>query len=141
MHHVSHPRLAACTLLLACLAAAPGGPAASAEPALRLQGLFCNAEEQVDRTLGHIGLGVEPHLAVELENRDAVVCTYVDRVHYLLRHPVVLGGTAGFVPAVKYEATLVGVAVGDAVRPVSPPVRIFFVTPEPIASGVVERRT
>ena len=31
--------------------------------------------------------------------------------------------------------------VGGAVRPVSPPVRVFFATPEPIAAATVERRT
>jgi hypothetical protein len=114
------------------LAVASGGPAAGQE--LRLQGLFCNTKAQLDRALARMGSGLDPHLAAEIENRDAVSCTYVDRLHYLVRHPVRVG-------AVKYEASLTGVVVGGEVRPVSPPARIFFATPEPIAAAAVERRT
>jgi hypothetical protein len=121
------PRLLVAALALACAA-----PAAGQE--LRLQGLFCNAEDQLDRALARMSHGLDPRLAAELENREAVVCTWVDRLHYLVRHPVKVG-------AVKYEASLTGVVVGGAVRPVSPPVRMFFATPEPIAAAAVERRT
>ena len=51
-----------------------------------------------------------------------------------VRHPVRVG-------TAKYEASLAGVVVGGAARPVSPPVRVFFATPEPIAAAAIERRT
>jgi hypothetical protein len=126
-------------LLAACLLLAPAAVAVAGED-LRLQGLFCNAEDQIDRTLARMGHGLDPHRAVDLENREAVVCTYVDRLHYLVRNPVSLGADRSFVPTLKYEASLVGVAVGGAVRPVSPPVRVFFVTPGPIPAALVEQR-
>ena len=126
------PRL---RVLLAALgiAAASGGASAAAQE-LRLQGLFCNAEDQLDRALARMGRGLDPHLAAEIENRDSVACTYVDRLHYLVRHPVRVG-------TAKDEASLTGVVVGGAARPVSPPVRVFFATPEPIAAAAIERRT
>jgi hypothetical protein len=120
--------------LLAAVGLAASAAAPSAAQELRLQGLFCNEEEQLDRALARMGDGLDPQLAAELENRDAVACTWVDRLHYRVRHPVRIG-------AVKYEASLTGVVVGEAVRPVSPPIRMFFATPEPIAAAVVERRT
>jgi hypothetical protein len=120
--------------MLAALGIALAAAAPAAEPELRLQGLFCNAEDQLDRAIVRMGRGLDPHLAAELENRDAVACTWVDRLHYLVRHPVRVGGAT-------YEASLTGVVVGGAVRPVSPPVRVFFATPEPIAAATVERRT
>jgi hypothetical protein len=120
--------------LLAALAIAAAGGAPAAGQELRLQGLFCNAEDQLDRAVARIGRGLDPRLAAELENRGAVSCTWVDRLHYVVRHPVRIG-------AVRYEASLTGVVVGSAVRPVSPPVQVFFATPEPIAAAAVERRT
>ena len=131
------PRLAlSAAALLVCAATTT----AAAEPELRLQGLFCNAEDQLDRVLGLMGRGLDPQRATAAENRDAVVCTYVDRLRFVLRDPVRLGEDRRFVPTVKYEATLTGVVVGDALRPVSPPVRLFFVTPQPIAATLVEQR-
>ena len=121
-------------LMLSALGIALAAAAPAAEPELRLQGLFCNGEDQLDRALARIGRGLDPRLAAELENRDGVACTWVDRLHYLVRHPVRVG-------SVQYEASLTGVVVGGAVRPVSPPVRVFFATPEPIAAATVERRT
>jgi hypothetical protein len=126
------PRLRVLLSALGVAVACGAAPAAGQE--LRLQGLFCNAEDQLDRALARIGGGLDPRLAAELENRDAVACTWVDRLHYLVRHPVRVG-------AVRYEATLTGVVVGGAVRPVSPPVRVFFATHEPVAAAAVERRT
>ena len=78
---------------------------AAAEPELRLQGLFCNAEDQLDRVLALMGRGLDPQRATAAENRDAVVCTYVDRLRFVLRDPVRLGEDRRFVPTVKYEAT------------------------------------
>jgi hypothetical protein len=131
------PRLAlSAAALLVCAATTT----AAAEPELRLQGLFCNAEDQLDRVLGLMGRGLDPQRATAAENRDAVVCTYVDRLRFVLRDPVRLAEDHHFVPTVKYEATLIGVVVGDALRPVSPPVRLFFVTPQPIAATLVEQR-
>ena len=79
------------SLLVAVAFAIAAAPAAAQE--LRLQGLFCNAEDQLDRALERIGHGLAPALAAESENRTSMSCTYVDRLHYLLRHPVRLGAS------------------------------------------------
>ena len=127
--------------LAACLTLALQGPAAAGDLPLRLQGLFCNSEEQIDRTLAHIGLGLSPRAAVEVTNEAAVVCTYVDLLHYEVDDPVDIGRTASAAPMVKYRAMLTGVLVGDNLRPVSPPVEIYFVTPERVVGAEIERRT
>jgi hypothetical protein len=122
--------------LAAGLAAA--APAAAGE-AHRLQGLFCNTEGQLDRALAAVAGGLTPARAAELTNRGAVVCTHVDRLHYLIEQPVALGD--GAVAPVRYRGALTGVLVGGALRPISPPVELFFVTPARVAGAVVERRT
>jgi hypothetical protein len=68
-------------------AALAGGGSALADEALRLQGLFCNSEAQIDQALADIAAGLSPRRAADLANRDAVVCTYVDRIEYLIAPP------------------------------------------------------
>ena len=72
-------------------AALAAGGSALADEAQRLQGLFCNTEAQIDQALADIAAGVSPRRAADLANRDAVVCTYVDRIEYLIARPVALG--------------------------------------------------
>lgn len=122
-------------LAAACLALA--ATTAPADEGSRLQGLFCNTEPQIDRALADIAAGVSPARAADLANRDSVVCTHVDRLHYVIAAPVALGDG----PMVKYRGSLTGVVVGEALRPVSPPAELFFITPERLAGVAIERRT
>lgn len=120
-------------------AALAAGGSALANEAQRLKGLFCNTEAQIDQARADIAAGLPPRLAADRANRDAVVCTYVDRIEYLIARPVALGHLAP--PLVKYRGALVGVLVGDALRPVSPEVELFFLTPKQVAGAATERRT
>lgn len=108
----------------------PGGrlPAMSATHAL--QGLFCNAAEQVEETVMHMGRGFSPTAAVEIVNREAVVCTFVDLIRYVVERPALIKAIPGSFPLFEYEGTLVAVIVGSAVRPVTPPAPVFFAIPE-----------
>jgi hypothetical protein len=118
-------------------ALAAGGSAVAGE-AQRLQGLFCNTEAQIDQALADIAAGVPPPRAADRANRDAVVCTYVDRIAYLIARPAALGDPA--LPLVKYRGALVGVMVGGALRPVTPEVELYFLTPHKVAGAASERR-
>lgn len=117
----------------------PASPEISAEPGLQLaattsthalQGLFCNAAEQIDEAVTHMRKGVLPGAAVELVNREAVVCTFVDLLRYIVDRPALIKEFPGSFRLFKYEGMLVAVVVGGTVRPVTPPVRIFFAIPE-----------
>lgn len=135
--------LATCVHALAAEALSPPAPveiASQADFGLALQGLFCNAAEQIDETVMHMRNGLSPRAAVEIVNRDAVVCTFVDLLHYVVDRPVVIKEIRGSFPLFKYEATLVAVVVGGAVRPVTPPVRIFFALPEKLGNAPLEGR-
>lgn len=120
-------------------AALAAGGSALADEVQRLQGLFCNTEAQIDQALADIAAGVSPRGAAELANRETVVCTYVDRIEYLIARPVAHGDTA--LPLVKYRGALVGVMVGDALRPVNPEVELHFLTPRQVVGAAIERRT
>ena len=120
------------------MALAAATPLAAAGPH-RLQGLFCNTEAQIDQALADIAAGVSPRRAADLANRGAVVCTYVDRIEYRIARPVALGDAA--LPLVKYRGALVGVLVGDALRPVTPEAELYFLTPRQVAGAAIERRT
>jgi hypothetical protein len=122
--------------LAASLVCGAAAPALAGDAALHLQGLFCNAHAQVETALAHIAQGWSPAAAAERVNRDAVVCTYVDRLRFVVADPVIVGA----VPQV-YRGALVAVVVGARSRPVSPPVEIFFVTPQRVRSAALERRT
>ena len=147
-----------CSAAAACLATcvhafAAEGPSHPASPELRpepgvrpfartsdhaLQGLFCNSAEQIDETVTHMRKGLSPRAAVELVNREAVVCTFVDLLRYVVDRPVVIRQIPGSFPLFKYEGTLIAVVVGGAVRPVTPPVHIFFAIPERLADAPLE---
>ena len=106
---------------------------------LALQGLFCNSVEQIDEAVIHMRKGLSPRAAVELVNREAVACTFVDLLRYVVDRPVVIDEIPGSFPLFKYEGTLVAVIVGGAVRPVTPPVHIFFAMPQKLANAPTER--
>jgi hypothetical protein len=118
------------------LSAAPGS---AEETRHMLQGLFCNTERHLVQTLADPRWGTAPELAVETANIEAVVCTYVDRLHYVVLEPAIIGRANGYGP-VMYEATLVGVVVGGQLRDVTPPLRVFFTTPQPLADAAARTR-
>ena len=117
-------------------------PVALADDArLRLQGLFCNTEDQLDGALANFDRVRSFTAAAEIANVDEVVCTYVDALHYLIDAPVEIAGDRGGLLLPRYRGRLVGVFAGDRLRPVSPPVEVHFVTPGRLAGAVVERRS
>ena len=125
--------------LAACLALTLHCPALAQDRPLGLQGLFCNTEEQIDGALGLMSQGQTPQAAAALANKSAVVCTYVDALRYVVEHPVEIWQNKSSVAAAKYKAALTGVIVGGRLRPIAPPVEIFFAVPERIAEAAVER--
>lgn len=125
---------------IAVLAFAPEGKVLAKTPTHALQGLFCNAAEQIDDALTHMRGGLSPRAAVELINRDEIVCTFVDLLRYVVDRPVVIQEIQGAFPLYKYEGTLVAVTVGGVVRPVTPPVHIFFAIPERLGDAPLEGR-
>ena len=125
---------------IAALTFAHGGKVLAEGPTHALQGLFCNAAEQIDDALSHMRGGLSPQAAVRLINGDEVVCTFVDSLRYVIDRPVIIQEIRGTFPLFKYEGTLVSVIVGDVVRPVTPPVPIFFAIPERLDDAPLERR-
>lgn len=125
---------------IAILTFAHGGKALAKNPTHALQGLFCNAAEQIDDALTHMRGGLSPRAAVGLVNRDEVVCTFVDVLRYVVDRPVVIQEIRGAFPLFKYEGTLVAVIVGGVVRPVTPPVHIFFAIPDRLGDAPLEGR-
>jgi hypothetical protein len=105
---------------------------------LALQGLFCNSAELIDQAVLQMRQGLSPRAAVELVNRDAVVCTFVDLLRYVVERPVVIHEIPGSVPLFAYEGMLVAVVVGRAIRPVTPPVHIYFAMPERLDDAPLE---
>ena len=117
-----------------------GDQALAKPPTRALQGLFCNAAEHIDDALTHMRGGLSPGAAVALVNRDEIVCTFVDLLHYVVDRPVVIQEIRGSFPLFKYEGKLVAVIVGGVVRPVTPPVPIFFAIPERLRDAPLEGR-
>jgi len=108
---------------------------AQAEATYVTRGLFCNTEAQLDKVLAHLRAGVSPVLAVELGNERSVECVFADLVRYVVTRPVIIGEVFLQRPLLKYKATLVGVVVGGNLRPVEPPVQMFFVLREQLAEA------
>lgn len=125
---------------IAVLAFGHEGKVLAKTPTRALQGLFCNAAEQIDDALAHMRGGLSPRAAVGLINRDEVVCTFADLLRYVVDQPVVIQEIRGPFPMFKYEGTLVAVMVGGVVRPVTPPVHIFFAIPERLDDAPLEGR-
>lgn len=125
---------------IAVLASAYGGKVLAKAPTRALQGLFCNAAEQIDDALSHMRGGLSPQAAVRLINSDEVACTFVDSLRYVVDRPVIFQEVRGAFQLFKYEGTLVAVIVGSVVRPVTPPVHIFFAIPERLDDAPLEER-
>lgn len=117
----------------------PGGQATAPTSSHALQGLFCNASEQIDQAIGHMREGLSPRSAVAFVNREAVVCTFVDLLRYVVDHPALIKEMPGSFRLFLYEGTLVAVIVGSAVRHVTPPVRVYFAIPEKLAVPLAGR--
>ena len=123
-------------LFFAALVAVAFGPIAQANQGHVLHGLFCNTEAQIDETVAHLSLNLAPQAVVELMNEERVACVLADRIQYMVVHPVIIGGKNRSSSLLRYHATLIGVLVGDNVRPVEPPVQIYFVTTERLPGAV-----
>ncbi len=123
--------------LVACLGTLGSGLTAGEGPAT-LQGVFCNAEAQIDATIGAMRAGAPPQVAVEAANREAIVCSYIDRLGFVVEGVVALAD-GGSGPLTKHRGLLIGVVAGDRLRPVAPPVEVFFVTPDRVVATAVER--
>jgi hypothetical protein len=95
-----------------------------------LRGLFCNTEAQIEESLKFMATGLSPRLAAEMVNRENVACVLADEVRYMVVQPVKLRKSIDGFGLIKYQASLVGVLVGDNVRPIEPPVNIYFLTPQ-----------
>src|SRR6185295_14741053 len=106
----------------------------------RLQGLFCNTEGQIDETLAHMHGALSPRTAVDLPNDDAVACTFVDLLHHVIDRPTLIGQIPGSAQLFKYQGTLIGVVVCGTLRPVTPPVHLFFVVRERLSGTRAEGR-
>jgi len=116
-------------------------PALADDRPLMLQGLFCNTERQLEGALASFARLGSFAAAAEVANVDEIACTYVDALHYLVEAPVEVAGRPGAAVLPRYRARLVAVIAGDRLRPVSPPVELYFITPEPLAGAPVERRS
>lgn len=125
---------------IAALFSAHEGKVLAEAPTRALQGLFCNAAEHIDDALSHMRGGLSPQAAVRLINSDEVVCTFVDSLRYVIDRPVIIQEIRGTFPLFKYEGTLVAVIVGGVVRPVTPPIPIFFAMPERLVDAPQEGR-
>lgn len=115
-------------LFLAALIAGLSGASAQANQGHVLHGLFCNTESQIDESLAHMSLNLAPQAVVELMNEEKVACVLADKVQYMIIRPFIIGEINRGISLIKYRATLIGVLVGENIRPVEPPVQIFFIT-------------
>ena len=59
-------------------------------------------------------------------------------LRYVVDRPVIIQEIRGSFPLFKYEGTLVAAIVGGAIRPVTPPVHIFFAIPERLDDAPLE---
>jgi hypothetical protein len=99
-----------------------------------LHGLFCNTKAQIEATFAHIRHDIAPQIAVAMTNKDSVVCVEASRISYLVINPVRIDKVQHNGQwLLMYEATLIGVLVGDNPRPIVPPLQTFFVPSKPIA--------
>jgi hypothetical protein len=127
-------RLIAASLTLALVLAGE----ARAGTSYLVQGLFCNTREQIAGALRSIGEGLSVTQAVALANMENVVCVWADRIGYMVTAPelaqrIVQDGAWFRV----YEARLVGIRVGGNLRPVDPPVPIYFLPSERLPTSIV----
>ncbi len=93
-----------------------------------VHGVFCNTEAQIETTLDFMRDGIAVDRAIALTNASAIVCVLADQVDYMVTAPVSIGNVQlGQFQLTKYKATLVGVTVGENLRPIDPPVPIYFI--------------
>ena len=82
------------------------GMGAEAEESHSLRGLFCRTEAQIVETFDHMKATLGPNAAVEMTNRDEIVCVYADRIDYVVVRPFIIGQVRhNGVYLVSYEAT------------------------------------
>jgi hypothetical protein len=118
----------------------PLATAAEASDGQVLRGLFCNTRAQLEATLRIAGGSNELATAVAMTNRDQVVCTFAHSIAFMVINPVAIGtGAVNGNRQTLYEATLMGVLVGSNPRPVDPPLRIFFVSMDPVSASATEK--
>jgi hypothetical protein len=123
------------TMLLALAFAGLAAPS-QADSLHLLNGIFCNAEENMNVSLSLMQQGVSPRLASELANQGAVNCVFADKIRYVITRPIRLGEAANGYDLIRYEGTAIGVAVGKNIRPFEPPVRVYFLTLERLEDAV-----
>jgi hypothetical protein len=101
---------------------------AQAEQTRSLHGLFCNTEAQARDVLQHFGSSISLQRAVAIINDGAVNCVVADRIQYVVSQPLIIDTISqnGF-KLTLYEASLVGILIGGNTRPISPPLRTYFV--------------
>lgn len=124
-------------LFIMALIAVAFGVSAQAKSNHVLHGLFCNTEAQIDETVAQMALNLTPRAAVELTNEKIIACVWADKVQYMIANPFIINEIKADLSLIKYQGTLVGVLVGGNIRPVEPPVQIFFVTPERLQGAKV----
>jgi len=96
-----------------------------------LHGLFCNTEAQAREALTYLGQNISLQAAVKMTNENSVACVIANKVQYMVVHPIFIDTMKqNGLSLTMYEATLVGVLVGENPRPVEPPVRTFLVLNE-----------
>lgn len=117
-------------------------PHARAEPSSALRGLFCNSRDQLNDTIDRLSTVSSLETSVSITNREEVVCTFAYAISYVVAHPAVIDRRSheGKLLAI-YEAQLIGVQVGDNLRPISPALKIFFVPMDRLPDTAVEVRS
>ena len=104
-----------------------------------LHGLFCNTEAQAKEVLARLGKNQSLRAAVAVTNMTNVTCVVADKIQYMVVQPVIIGTVRqNGLTLTLYEASLIGVLVGDNPRPVVPPVRSFFVLNELLAGVTIQ---
>jgi hypothetical protein len=74
-----------------------------------------------------------------LTNVHGIVCTYADKIQFVVSQTFDIGHVDRPVSMTKFKAVLVGVLVGNNLRVVAPPVQIYFVTPRRPLGASMER--
>ena len=126
-------------LLTGLAVALPLATTAEAKDGQVLRGLFCNTRAQLIETLDHLKSVSTLATAVAMTNQTDVVCVHAYRIKYMLIDPVIIGHREiDGQPLALYEASLIGVLVGDDPRPIAPPLRMFFVPMDEVSGAVEE---
>ena len=119
----------------AAIALALSGAAAEADEAIPLRGLFCQSEAQIHDASDKLRAGLPAAMVAESMNREGVNCVHADRIDYVVEKPYIIDEDSRG-SLFTYEATLTAIRVGDNLRPIEPPLPIYFVRPDRIAGAV-----